>query len=358
MLEAALVNAAGSRRLRPDPPKVSQFREIRGFFKAYKRYLNGFTATEQEKKESLYLALQTGQDRVRVTSVENDVDDADIGYNALETTLLGIFSPPSESNLAKEEFKSRRQTAYESVQLYVSDKHSLFEVAYPDDGRDTNFFLRELILGLYHTGLKKAVLADFSSLTFDNYVNKVQDALVGQKLILENSLAEDNSPLGLYTSQGRAPLEARNPPGPEPMEVDSMQQAKNCFGCGKPGHIKRDCKQSQYSGGGNKFKPGSSKKPDAKKNHCFKCLAPGHFRKDCRVRPEKLEAARKRNAQRSRDPVGNSKSGPQRPRIVQVEQNEGADAEDEVIKMLETTGLNCLNPTRGKSAAGFHAGVL
>ena len=52
VLEAALVNAAGSRRLKPDPPKVSQFREIRGFMKAYRRYLNGFTATEQEKKES------------------------------------------------------------------------------------------------------------------------------------------------------------------------------------------------------------------------------------------------------------------------------------------------------------------
>ncbi|KAD2393371.1 hypothetical protein E3N88_40348 [Mikania micrantha] len=54
-------------------------------------------------------------------------------------------------------------------------------------------------------------------------------------------------------------------PQPQPQQYKAP---KGCFGCGKPGHFKRDCPHAENNG-------------DEAPKSCFECGKPGHLRKDC-----------------------------------------------------------------------------
>ncbi|KAD7477553.1 hypothetical protein E3N88_00689 [Mikania micrantha] len=54
-------------------------------------------------------------------------------------------------------------------------------------------------------------------------------------------------------------------PQPQPQQYKAP---KGCFGCGKPGHFKRDCPHAENNG-------------DEAPKSCFECGKPGHLKKDC-----------------------------------------------------------------------------
>ncbi|KAD5960446.1 hypothetical protein E3N88_11918 [Mikania micrantha] len=69
---------------------------------------------------------------------------------------------------------------------------------------------------------------------------------------------------GHTTKNCRGDLVAKTP---QPQQQES-KTPKGCFGCGKPGHFKRDCPHVNNNG-------------DEAPKSCFECGKPGHFKKDC-----------------------------------------------------------------------------
>ena len=92
-LEQALTAVAGRRRIIREVPKPSKFRNYYDFFRAFKRYAQGQTDIVSDQKESLYLILQTDQDKIRINSAEGMLDNPGIGYDAFSDHLLTMFCP-------------------------------------------------------------------------------------------------------------------------------------------------------------------------------------------------------------------------------------------------------------------------
>ena len=60
--------------------------------------------------------------------------------------LRGIFLPPEESELARTEFKVRKQGREEDISTHLSAKIALWQLAYPE--RSFSTLLDETILGI------------------------------------------------------------------------------------------------------------------------------------------------------------------------------------------------------------------
>ena len=68
--------------------------------------------------------------------------------------IEGIFAPPAESQLAKQEFKAYNQTPTEDISSYLSTKRALFEVAYPHNNGNFDSLLDEVIKGICNREVK------------------------------------------------------------------------------------------------------------------------------------------------------------------------------------------------------------
>ena len=108
------------------------------------------------KKRLLYLSLAPNiRDRALNVSPVSEKARAE-SYEQYTHTLGELYSPISESPLAKQEFKVRIQGAGESVQSYFSAKLSLFRRAYGSSA-DEQFLVSPFIDGLYSVKVKEEV---------------------------------------------------------------------------------------------------------------------------------------------------------------------------------------------------------
>ena len=67
--------------------------------------------------------------------------------------MQGIFAPEQESQLAKSEIKSYKQSPREDTSTYFSTKCALFDVAY-ENGGDFDSLFQSMIDGLYNHEVK------------------------------------------------------------------------------------------------------------------------------------------------------------------------------------------------------------
>lgn len=376
-LETAFTLVSGRRKILKEVPKPSKFKSMFDFFNLFRRYAMSQTDVVADQKESLYLILQTDQDKVRINSAETMLDDPAVGYDAFAKHLQAMFCPESESSMAKSEYLERRQAATESIQGYMADKRSLFDRAYAPGtpGRDETQFVQNICLGLYHTKLRVMALQWAFNMTFANYDTTVMNFASGFKLLVENRMAEEASSLGLYTSSGRPPISAPLPGGqyPEsPMEVDSMRMGA-CHQCGETGHYKAECPKLQRGGRNtysarNNRSSSSKQTSNAKKKpgDCDRCGHPSHWRRDCTVPAEKLAASKARNAANKKRGAGTGNAraaqpstSSQRPNIRQLEAEQEVDPSDaELIHLLRSSDIGSMaGPVESLGAMqGFHQG--
>ena len=360
-MEEAMVSLTGRRmkRLRMEVPKPGQFKDYRSFFSAFGRYARGSSDDPQERKEALYLALQTGQQNVRVNSAAPSVDDIKVSYEVLSDLLQLMFCPLSESATAKYEFIERSQASIESVQAYLADKRSRWEYAYPENaaGRDPEHFLKELVKGVYHPRLRKLLAETYWMLTLDNYNDVIQKYTVGQKFCNEIKSSEDPSSLGLYTASGKPPTAL----GSEPMEIDQLRTGV-CYSCQKEGHYKSECPDRKRGGGPNKpiYTPGArtsqgNRKAGRREGYCNRCHAKGHYQKECYIDQKKLEAAITRNKAKRQNP-GAARRPTTRPiRTIEAgptdPQGSGSMDELEQLSQLRLSEIGCMNMTPAQTPA-------
>ena len=362
-MEEAMVNMTSRKmkRLRMEVPKPGQFKDYRSFFSAFKRYAYGSSDDVQERKNALYLALETGQQNVRINSAAKSVDDIKVSYEVLAEQLQQMFCPMSESATSKYEFIERSQASIESVQAYLADKRSRWEYAYPEDaaGRDPEHFLKELVKGVYHPRLRKLLAETYWMLTLDNYNDVIQKYTVGQKFCNEIKSSEDPSSLGLYTASGKPPTSLGN--HSEPMEIDQLRTGV-CYSCQKEGHFKSECPDRKRGGGPNKpiYTPGArtsqgNRKAGRREGNCNRCQAKGHYAKECYIDQKKLEAAITRNKAKRQNPGAARKPTTRPIRTIEAgppdPQGSGSMDELEQLSQLRLSEVGCMNMTPAQTPA-------
>ena len=72
-------------------------------------------------------------------------------------SMKTIFLPPEESELARTEFKVRKQARNEDISSYLSAKISLWQMSYREDERSFNTLMDETIAGLANRIVKRKV---------------------------------------------------------------------------------------------------------------------------------------------------------------------------------------------------------
>ena len=68
---------------------------------------------------------------------------------------------------------------------------------------------------------------------------------------------------------------------------DTLNHLGNCYGCNKPGHLKRDCQERNST---QAQAQSSGTRGQRKEVICFKCDKTGHFARNCTGTEEELQA--------------------------------------------------------------------
>ena len=236
--------------------------------------------------------------------------------------IEAIFSPPAESQLAKQEFKNYKQKAMEDVSSYLSTKRALYEIAYHRHGEGGNFdnFLDEIIQGLCNREVKLQ-LRRANPRNMDALEQMLVQIVANERAAYEQGYSRSETKDGLYHTTILGRRHATEQPEGEPMDITALknqvtameaQLQENisaildkskitCYKCQKKGHMAKDCRTpirggGQYSGGNTRGRGGPSGgrfgsnrgryNPGGPSGgrfqfECFYCKKKGHKKSQC-----------------------------------------------------------------------------
>ena len=119
--------------------------------------INNIGEQNQEFQKRTLLSCMRNQ-AVEMTRPYNEGSPTWLGCEDLATYIQafrGIFLPPEESELARTEFKIRKQGRKEDISTYLSAKISLWQLAFPEAGRSFNTLMDETIAGVSNRVVKR-----------------------------------------------------------------------------------------------------------------------------------------------------------------------------------------------------------
>ena len=260
-------------------------------------------------------------ERIRPFLPGSQVADNCNSLEAYLDNLQAIFQPPSESRSLRLDFRSRKQSKDEDVSSYLSSKYALYDIAFPEEQRDHETLLGEVIKGLFSIVVKRRLQQARDLGTREQIRERLFDIVAKEREAYQYGFAESTSLDGLVAvavpviKRADAGSHIVSGGGVEPMEIDALKEeiarlqenARNnkgtgggqggqggqggpkpekrtCFNCKKPGHLKRNCPLPPTGNGGGK--------KDKKKIRCRHCNCIGHTIDECRKRLADKRAAR------------------------------------------------------------------
>ena len=235
--------------------------------------VNRIDAQDGEFQKRALLSCMRGQ-AVEMTRPYSEGTDtwnncADL-TNYLEA-FRRIFLPPEESELARSEFKARKQSRREDISTYLSAKIALWQLAYPEEERSFASLMDETIAGIANRVVKRnlryAQINDIQALR-----TTAVRIVAAERQCYREGTSESTSLDGLAATT----FVAAENDNDEDMDYDdggvnSVKFEGNCRKCGKYGHKAADCRQ--------KLGLGRSDQKDRKK--CYRCDREGHLKRDC-----------------------------------------------------------------------------
>ena len=219
-------------------------------------------------------------------------------------------------------------------------------------GRNEKELIIQLASGLYHSGLKAAMIRDIHNLTKSNFSLRLGDQLSICHQLYEEGLTEDTSLLGLYVTAGQLPSLETNPNGPAPMELnrlgDQPSGPRKCHHCGSTSHLLRACPT---------YKPGNREKSTARgrnqptgrsgsqQRYCQRCHGTTHLKADCYIPQDKLALKIQQNDRRNPG-AGNRRAGVN---LIHTETEQEADGDNEemLVGMLQNAHISTVGFRQG-----------
>ena len=184
-----------------------------------------------------------------------------------------IFLPPEESEMARSEFKCRKQARREDISTYLSSKIALWQLAYPEDQRSFAGLMDETIAGIANRVIKRNLR--YAQINNIQTLRTTAVRLVAaERQCYREGTAESTSLDGLAATTFITHEQGSD----EEMDYEEGgvnavggKFDGNCRKCGKYGHKAAECRQ----------KPGAGKYDQKDKRKCYRCDRPGHMKKDC-----------------------------------------------------------------------------
>ena len=239
--------------------------------------VNHIDRQNQEFQKRSLLACMRGQ-AVEMTRPYNEGSQTwtnCVAFAAYLDAFRRIFLPPEESELARTEFKVRKQGRKEGISSYLSAKIALWQLAYPEAERSFSTLMDEIIAGTANRVVKRrlryAEIANVPELR-----RQAVRMVAAERQCYREGTSESTSMDGLA-----ATTHIKNEQySDDEMDVDeegmnAMGRFEgNCRKCGTYGHKASDCRKS-------KTKTGSDAKDQRK---CYTCDRTGHMKKDCHAK--------------------------------------------------------------------------
>ena len=251
------------------------------FLSERRDWMRLYNITEQELGEawhkSLLMSMLRGTAREMVTGQEDTLQG--MALQEMLRSLGEVFQPQAESELFRQDFKARKQTAAEDIIRYLSSKEAMFRRAYAEPQQHMQTLLEETIKGIYNQSVKRGMyryLYDPARpLANYNALRRHASACVAEERAkwlagVSESTSLDGLSATSAVNDGASLFGAGTP-----MEIGAMGGGQKCYHCDSPGHYAAKCPKKRSGGGqggpqGGKFK-----------GTCHRCHRVGHKRADC-----------------------------------------------------------------------------
>ena len=245
-------------------------------------------ANEDFQKSCLLYSIK-GKAGEMMEDLETEGQIDALSLEQLLDKLGELFQPPAESAIFKQAFEERKQGPREDMVEYMASKEALYRKAYAKTNRNFDILKTKTIRGVYNDRVKETLLNLKHNPS--SKLNEFNDLRMAALFAVAAEREKMDAGIGGSTYDGLATVTIGSKIGghtntygrDEAMDIQQFGQSKKkamgaCFGCGKNGHVKRDCPE------GRKVKKRLVRNFPGK---CHKCGRLGHKKKDCIANTDK-----------------------------------------------------------------------